>query len=126
MENINSVESLKNKIQLLEIEQNIKGELFKKQVMITYESLKPVNLIRNTLKDLFSSSFQGENITGIAAGMTGGFLLKKLFVGRSGNLFKKLIGSILQFGITNLIAQNSNLIRTFVPAFIKLLSGKKK
>jgi hypothetical protein len=126
MQKISSVEGLRNAIQLLEAEQNIKGELLKKQVMIAYESLRPVNLIKSTLKDLFSSSFEGENISGIAAGLTGGFLLKKLFVGRSGNPFKKLIGSMLQLGITNIIAQNSNLIKTFVPAFIKLLSGKKK
>jgi hypothetical protein len=126
MQNITSVDGLKNAIQLLETEQKNKGELLKKQVMITYESLKPVNLIKKTLEDLFSSSFEGENISGIAAGLTGGFLFQKLFVGRSGNLLKKLIGSILQFGITNIIAQNSNLIRTFVPAFIKLISGKKK
>jgi hypothetical protein len=126
MQKISSVEGLRNAIQLLEAEQNIKGELLKKQVMIAYESLRPVNLIKSTLKDLFSSSFEGENISGISAGLTGGFLLKKLFVGRSGNPFKKLIGSMLQLGITNIIAQNSNLIKTFVPAFIKLLSGKKK
>lgn len=126
MENITSVAGLKNAIQLLEIEQNIKGELFKKQVIITYESLKPANLIKHTLKDLFSNSFQGEGITGIAAGMTGGFLLKKLFVGRSGNPFKKLLGSIIQYGITNLVAQNADLIKSFIPAFVKIFSGKRK
>jgi hypothetical protein len=126
MQKISSVEGLRNAIQLLEAEQNIKGELLKKQVMIAYESLRPVNLVKSTLKDLFSTSFEGENISGIAAGLTGGYLLKKLFVGRSGNPFKKIIGSILQLGITNIIAQNSNLIKTFVPALIKLLSGKKK
>jgi hypothetical protein len=126
MQNITSVVGLKNAIQSLENERNIKGELLKKQVMITYESLRPVNLIKNTLKDLFSSSFEGEDISGIAAGLTGGFLFKKLFVGRSGSAFKKLLGSILQFGITNIIARNSNMIKTFVPVFIKLFSGKKK
>lgn len=126
MQKISSREGLRNAIQLLEIEQNSKGDLLKKQVMLTYESLRPVNLIKNTLKDLFSSSFQDENISGIAAGLTGGYLLKKLFIGRSGNPLKKILGSIIQFGITNIIAQNSNMLKTFVPVFIKLFSGKKK
>jgi hypothetical protein len=126
MQKISSVEGLRNAIQLLEAEQNIKGELLKKQVMITYESLRPVSLIKNTLKDLFSSSFEGENISGIAAGITGGYLLKKLFVGRSGNPFKKLLGSIIQLGLTNVIAQNSQLIRSFGEGVFRLFSEKKK
>jgi hypothetical protein len=126
MQNITSVDGLRNAIQLLETEQKNKGELLKKQVMITYESLRPVNLIKNTLKDLFSSSFEGENISGIAAGITGGYLLKKLFVGRSGNPFKKLLGSIIQLGLTNVIAQNSQLIRSFGEGVFRLFSEKKK
>jgi hypothetical protein len=126
MQTISSVQELRNAIQLLEAEQNIKGELLKKQVMLTYESLRPVNLIKNTLKDLFSSSFEGENISGIAAGITGGYLLKKLFVGRSGNPFKKLLGSIIQFGLTNLIAQNSQLIKTFATGVFRLFSERNK
>jgi hypothetical protein len=126
MQTISSVQGLRNAIQLLEAEQNIKGELLKKQVMITYESLRHVNLIKNTLKDLFSSSFEGENISGIAAGITGGYLLKKLFVGRSGNPFKKLLGSIIQFGLTNLIAQNSQLIKKFATGVFHLFSEKNK
>jgi hypothetical protein len=126
MQNITSAEGLKNAIQSLEIEQNIKGKLLKKQVMITYESLRPVNLIKNTLKDLFSSSFEGEDISGIAAGLTGGFLFKKLFVGRSGNAFKKLLGSILQFGITNLVAKNFQLVRSFAEGLFHLFSERKK
>lgn len=126
MQKISSVEGLRNAIQLLEAEQNIKGVLLKKQVLITYESLRPVNLIKNTLKDLFSTSFQGENISGIAAGLTGGYLLKKLFVGRSGNPFKKLLGSIIQFGLTNIIAQNSQLIRSFADSVFRLFSDKKR
>jgi hypothetical protein len=126
MQKISSVEGLRNAIQLLEAEQNIKGELLKKQVMITYESLRPVNLLKNTLKDLFSTSFRDENISGIAAGITGGYLLKKLFVGRSGNPFKRLLGSIIQFGLTNIIAQNSQVIRSFAEGVFRMFSEKKK
>jgi hypothetical protein len=126
MQKISSVEELRNAIQLLEAEKSVKGELLKKQVMITYESLRPVNLIKNTLKDLFSSSFRGENISGIAAGITGGYLLKNIFVGRSGNPFKKILGSFIQYGLTNIIAQNSQLIRSFADGIFRLFSEKRK
>lgn len=110
MQNITSSASLKDAIELLEAEQEIKGQLFKEQLFITYESLKPLNLLKHSLKELSSSPYLIENISGSAMGLVSGFLSKKLFVGASGNLIRKLIGSILQFGITNIVAQNSNVI----------------
>jgi hypothetical protein len=50
MQNITSVNGLKNAIQLLEVEQDLQGQQLKEQFYITYESLRPVNLLRNTLK----------------------------------------------------------------------------
>jgi len=83
MQNITSVSGLKNAIQVLEVEQGIKGRLLKEQISITYESLKPANLLRNTMKDLFSSQYLMENISGTAMGAASGFLIKKIFIVQS-------------------------------------------
>jgi hypothetical protein len=112
MQTITSVAGLKNSILLLEAEQSIKGQLLKDQLFITYESLKPVNLIKQTLKEISSSPYLIDNISGSAMGLLSGFLSRKIFVGTSGNLIKKLIGSVLQFGITNIVAQNSDVIKS--------------
>jgi hypothetical protein len=112
MQTITSVAGLKNSILLLEAEQSIKGQLLKDQVFLTYESLKPVNLIKHTLKEISSSPYLIDNISGSAMGLLSGFLSRKIFVGTSGNLIKKLIGSVLQFGITNIVAQNSDVIKS--------------
>jgi hypothetical protein len=112
MQNITSIAGLKNSIQLLEAEQSIKEQLLKEQLFLTYESLKPVNLIRHTLKEISSSPYLIDNISGSAMGLLSGFLSRKIFVGSSGNLFKKLIGSVLQFGVTNIVAQNSDVIKS--------------
>jgi len=84
----------------------------KDQLFLTYESLKPVNLIKQTLKEISSSPYLIDNISGSAMGLLSGFLSRKIFVGTSGNLIKKLIGSVLQFGITNIVAQNSDVIKS--------------
>jgi hypothetical protein len=112
MQNITSIAGLKNSIQLLEAEQSIKEQLLKEQLFLAYESLKPVNLIRHTLKEISSSPYLIDNISGSAMGLLSGFLSRKIFVGSSGNLFKKLIGSVLQFGVTNIVAQNSDVIKS--------------
>jgi len=112
MQHITSSAGLKDAIQLLEVEQEIRGQLLKGQLYVAYESLKPLNLLKHTLKEITSSPYMIDNISGGAMGLVSGFLSKKIFVGTSGNLIRKLIGSLLQFGITNVVAQNSGAIRS--------------
>jgi hypothetical protein len=126
MQNITSSTGLKDAIQLLEAEQEIRGQLLKEQLLITYESLKPLNLLKHTLKEISSSPYLIDNISGSAMGLVSGFLSKKIFVGASGNLIRKLIGSILQFGITNVVAQNSNVIRSVGQALFHHFSRKNE
>lgn len=126
MQNITSAAELKDAIQLLEAEQSIKGQLLREQLFLTYESLKPANLLRKALKEISSTPYLIDNISGTAMGLLGGFLSKKIFVGASGNLIRKLIGSVLQIGVTNLVAQNSETIKSVGQALIQHFFQKKK
>lgn len=112
MENITSRAGLINSIHLVEAERTIKGQLFKEQLFITYESLKPVNLLKYTLKEISSSPYMIDDLSGTALGLASGFLSKKIIIGTSGNIIRKLIGSILQFGVTNVVAHNSHLLKS--------------
>jgi hypothetical protein len=125
MQNITSSAALKDAIQLLEVEQEIKGQLLKKQLYIAYESLKPLNLLKHTLKEITSSPYMIDNISGGVMGLVSGFLSRKIFVGASGNLIRKLIGSFLQFGVTNVVAQNSSVIRSVGQAIFHHFFRKK-
>ena len=126
MQNITSAVELKDAIQLLEAEQSIKGQLLREQLFLTYESLKPVNLLKNALKEISSTPYLIDNISGTAMGLLGGFLSKKIFVGASGNLIRKLFGSVLQIGVTNLVTQNSEIIKSVGQALIRHFFQKKK
>jgi hypothetical protein len=125
MQKITSVAELKNAILILETEQIEKGKALKEQVHIVYEGLRPVNLIKNALKELVSSSFQVENISGTAAGIFSGYLMKKLFVGKSDSPFRKLLGLAFQYGITNLMAQNSAAIKSAGLAIFRYFFSRK-
>jgi hypothetical protein len=126
METVTSIAGLKKSIQLLEAEQNIKGQLFKEQLFITYESLKPVNLLKYTLKEVSSSPYMIDDLSGTAMGLLSGFLSKKIVIGTSGNIIRKLIGSVLQFGVTNVVAHNSDLIKSFVQTLFQHFMQKRK
>jgi hypothetical protein len=112
MQSISTTAELKNAIELLEAEQAVKGQLLKEQFYVTYESLKPIAVLRRTLKELTSSQYLVDNIPGAVMGLVSGFLSRKLIVGRSANIFRKLLGSVLQFGVTNVVARKSDAIQS--------------
>lgn len=112
MERITTVAGLKSAIQILEVEQNARERLLKEQVQLTYESLKPVNIIRNTLREVFTPAYVNENLAGTALGLVSGLLLKKYFVGSSGSYIKKIVGKVIQYGITKLTAGKTEGITT--------------
>ena len=85
----------------METEREERTPVKKEQFIITYNGLRPVNLVRQTLKDIFSPSGLAENLSGTAVGAASGYILKRYFIGSSESKLKKLIASIIQFGITS-------------------------
>jgi hypothetical protein len=126
MENITSAVALKNAIQLLEADQAVKGQLLKEQFYMTYESLKPVNLVRNTLHDISTSPYLIDNILSTGMGIASGFLTNKIFVGRSGSIVRNLLGTILQFGVTNVVAQHPAAVKSIGELIMQFLIRKKR
>lgn len=126
MQKIASVAELKNAIQLLEVEQADKGQLLKEEFFVTLESLKPANLLRRTVNDIATSPYLIENILGTATGLVSGFISKKIFIGASGNKIRKLIGNVLQVGITNFVALHPGAIKTIGWSVIQHFVRKKR
>jgi len=126
MQTITSIAGLKNAIQQLEVEQAVRGQLLKKQFYLTYEGMKPVNLLNSTLKEVISSSSLMDNILGAALGLASGYISKKIVVGTSGNIVRKLLGSILQLGITKVVSQHSEGIKSFGQSVFQHIFRRKE
>jgi hypothetical protein len=125
MQNIQSSAELKREIIILEEEQFNSEQVLRRQLFVTYTSLKPINILKNTIKDISSPSLM-DDISGTGIGMIGGFLSRKIFVGTSGNVIRKLIGGVLQLGVTAVVAQNSGIIQTAGISLIqRLIRGHK-
>lgn len=126
MQKIASAAELKDAIQLLEAEQVEKGRIVKEQLYTTVETFKPANLVANALNDIKKSPYLIENILGAATGLITGFYSNKLIFNPRGNKLKKLIGIILQFGVTNLVARNQGTIRSIGQVLFKHLANRKR
>ena len=126
MQNITTVAGLKKAIQLLQQEEAAKRQLLKEQLGITLESLKPINLLKKTVKDFSSSPELIDNVIGNAAGLISGYLSNKIFVGKSGNLTRKIIGIFIQLGVTKVVSQYPEVIRSFGQFILQYLQRKKE
>jgi len=112
MENISCAAELKIAIQKLEFQHSLQGKMLQEDFFIAYDSLKPANLIKNTLSEITSSPYLIDNMLAAVTGMISGYVSKKIAVGASHSLFRKIMGSVLQFGVTNLVVQNPDALKT--------------
>ncbi|ADQ80802.1 hypothetical protein Palpr_2672 [Paludibacter propionicigenes WB4] len=126
MENITCAAELKIAIIELEFQQNIQGKLLQEDFFIAYENLKPANLIKNTLSEITSSPYLIDNMLSALTGLLSGYVSKKIAIGTSHNLFRKIMGTVLQFGVTNIVAQNPDALKALGNFVIQHLFKKNE
>ncbi len=126
MSYVNYTLLLKNQIQVLEAEQAEKGQILKEQFYIVYESLKPLNLLLRTLREVSTSPNLIDNILGTSVGLASGYLSKRVFIGTSGNIIRKLAGYLLQLGVTNVVAQHPDSIKSIGQYILQKILNKNE
>ena len=110
MQKDTKIDPLKAQIQRLEAIQSQQLIELKEHAEITFEQLKPLNLIKTTLNEMTRSpDIKSHLIQGIIA-VAGGYLSKKIMIGGSGNWFKQIGGTLFQFFVTKKIVQTENEI----------------
>lgn len=123
----NAKEALQESIRQLEIRQVQEGEELKTQFKATYESLKLVNLIKSSLKEVTESAEIKSTLFESVISVLSGYVTKKLMISSKSNPFMKIVGLALQFGVTNLVAKNAEVIREYVTQMIdKFLHPKEE
>ncbi len=124
MQKINSATGLRDAILQLESKQAEEAKMLKKQFHLVYESIKPVNLIKNAFKEVAQSQDLKKNILNTSVGLAAGYVSKKLFERSSNNPVKKLLGSVLMFGVTNIVAKNTEPVKSLMKKFLEIVRSK--
>jgi hypothetical protein len=118
MTSIQTLKELKEEIAFLQSQQARDFIALKTEAKKAYSSLKPVNFINDTLRDLSSSpEFKG-NLLNSTLGIGAGFITKKLILGATHNPIKQFLGTLLQIGVTNLVSKNGDSIKSGVAKLI--------
>ena len=114
---------LSREISLLERKKSQEYKSFKEQLHNTYESMKPINLLKNTLEDITQSPEIKHDFTKAAIAMFTGYLVKKLVFKSSVNPLKILAGAAFQTFATNIAAKNSDKIKDAGISIFEMVKG---
>lgn len=109
---INTSADLKAAIKRLEQQSELQKEIVVEQFHETYESLKPMNLLKSSLNKVVRAPGVVENIINATLGLGAGVFSKKLLIGKSTGILKKLLGAAVEFGVAGLISKNSGSLKS--------------
>lgn len=112
MQTIITEKDLRVAILQLESKQAEEGRLMKEQFLVAVESIKPINLIKSTLKEAVGDEDLKDSLVNSSVGLSAGYLIKMLFQSVSGSPVKKILGTAIMFGIKNLVAKNPETVKS--------------
>jgi hypothetical protein len=126
MRNSDASDLLKQLIQIKEGENKAEGELLKEHFYASYESLKPLNVVKKMVGDIFSSPEINNNIVNATLGLITGFLAKKVVVRTSTNPITKLAGTLIELLVASNVAANADEIRAVARVMLKKVLPQEK
>jgi hypothetical protein len=108
---IKNYKELQASIALHEVDVQVKRTVLVEQYEATLESLKPVNIMKGAFNKIADTPDLVEKIVGTAAGLGAGVLSKKLLIGKSNNIFKKIFGVAIELAIAGVVSKNATAIK---------------
>lgn len=107
---INNSEELQTAIKQLEYEEKINKNKLIAQFHQTHESLKPINILKNSLGKIVKSPATVDNVVNTAVGLGTGLLSKSL-VGKSTGIARRLLITGLELATVGLVSKNAESIK---------------
>ena len=98
---------LREKIIFLQNKQTEDLQLLKEQFHVTYNSFKPINILKNTLSEVTSSSEMKKDLLMGALNLTTGYLTHKIG-GLNSNPIKDMLGKALKFVVKKVIGKKQH------------------
>jgi hypothetical protein len=101
-------ELLDQKIALLTLQHRQELAEIKEQFNLVKESISPSNIIQEGLQGVYETVTNKNHLLPTVLSIVGGYISKKVIVGSSSNPIKKVLGTVLQFVVTNYLTKVSS------------------
>lgn len=102
----NQNQILENKIIYLESKRHESLKVLSIQLETTYQELRPSRLLTRALMDIKEAPEIKGNLFESLISLSGGYLSKKLFVGKSKSIIKQVLGFTIQYFTMKIISKN--------------------
>jgi hypothetical protein len=124
---ISSAAHLKTVILALEEKKIRQEEALRSHFNKTYQSLRPVNIIKNTLHGITSDAAVRNNLLTASAGIGAVLATRKLLINKlSGSIFKKILAGIIELGAGKAAVTGTHLLKDKGLQLLSSLLKKKK
>ncbi len=109
---INNSAELRENIKRLEQHQQQQKDNLAEEFYATYQSLMPINILKSSINKVVHSPGAVDNIVnaGISIGL--GLLSKKVMIGKSAGIAKKLLGTAMELGVASLVSKKAASIKS--------------
>ena len=108
---INNSIDLENAIALLSLKNKSQNSALKNQFADAVDSLKPARLLKAAaVNNLADNPGVAKVAIGTIVAVEAGGLSKKLIVGKSGNIFRRIIGTVVELAVARSVLGNSAFI----------------
>lgn len=121
---ITNSEELAEAIAVLELKAAAQKRDLEEIFAAVSEDLKPLNLVKNGFRSVFSSEHKGELFNALI-GLGSGLLSRKLIIGKTNGFIGKTIGKAIQWGMAGLVSQNAEKIKEKAGGIIDRLFKRK-
>jgi hypothetical protein len=126
MQKITTVEELRESILVLEMKQKEERTRLKEQFDVTFDGLKPLNILKKSIKDIMETPNLTDNIVGTAVGLATGLITKTIVIGASRNPIKKVLGLLMEVGVSNAVSKHPEIIKTAIAGVATFFRSRKK
>ncbi|MCH8546519.1 MAG: hypothetical protein LAT54_07280 [Cryomorphaceae bacterium] len=126
MNRINNTSELQAKISEMQAKSDEAAVLLKEELSGIVDGVHPVQLLKNGIRELVTSSEVKNELLGLSLAMSSGYMTKKLMIGNSNNIFQRIMGNVISVIVSKNIALNADKIQTTVLAVISSIMDRKK
>lgn len=126
MKNKNATDSLNDLILIQEMKYDNDLEQLKNQFDVAYESVKPINLIKNLVHSVTASPEIKNDLLSNVIGFGTGFISKKILLGSLHNPVTKVLGTLFEFAVANVVSKHTVGIKTIGGNLLKHFLNKNK
>ena len=107
---INNTTELENAIASLSQKSSAQTAALKNQFGDVIECLKPANLLKTAVNNFAANQGVAKVAVGTIVAVEAGALSRKMIVGKSGNMFRRIMGKMVEFAVARSVIGNSAFI----------------